>query len=374
MSYKVLIAISFCYISLTAVSQQLEKMILENWENGAWENRMRELPLYDNDGRLLKKEIAHWNASSEEWEDQTKTELARDENGILLFKETFKWIPELSAWQPSLKASYTVNDQNKPSYVLTEAYDENGWYNKSVDEYEYDASGNLVKKLLSRWDKAALAWTPYRKFDYRFEEDQMAGYSIYFWDNKMKEWQSYKRATYQYTEKEAIDHILYESWIDGVWKNHSIRRNIRDDEGALSVMEVEIFKQGLGIWQNLSHVDYVLTDFGKTSTSVFKKWQAEASNWENLQRFNYYYSEDGEMISEWTDSGKEMELFPNPAVERLTIRSLPKGTLTIVDALGKVVVQSENTENELQLDVSKWEIGIYSVRVDDKEVQQFVKQ
>ena len=80
------------------------------------------------------------------------------------------------------------------------------------------------------------------------------------------------------------------------------------------------------------------------------------------------------MMSEWMEITKDMELFPNPAVESLTIRSLPKGTLTILDALGKMVLQTENSDDEMQLDVSKWEMGVYSVRINGNEVQQFVKQ
>jgi hypothetical protein len=137
-------------------------------------------------------------------------------------------------------------------------------------------------------------------------------------------------------------------------------------------MEMDLFENES--WEKSSHADYELTDFGKISNTTSKKWQSGASNWENLQRSTYYYSKDGVMMSEWMEITKDMELFPNPAVESLTIRSLPKGTLTILDALGKMVLQTENSDDEMQLDVSKWEMGVYSVRINGNEVQQFVKQ
>ena len=107
---------------------------------------MQELPFYNEEGRLIRKEIAHWNSSSNQWEDQRKTEYQRDENGNLLSREIFKWNPELSTWKANQRASFSINDQNKPSNVLTEIRDENGWYNQSVDEYEYDANGDVIKR------------------------------------------------------------------------------------------------------------------------------------------------------------------------------------------------------------------------------------
>ncbi|MDG1334008.1 MAG: DUF3836 domain-containing protein [Crocinitomicaceae bacterium] len=73
---------------------------------------MQELPFYDEDGRVIRKEIAHWNATSNTWENQTKTEYQRDENGILLLREKFQWMLETSDWKANEKASFSVNDQN----------------------------------------------------------------------------------------------------------------------------------------------------------------------------------------------------------------------------------------------------------------------
>jgi hypothetical protein len=196
MNARFLIAFSLCFVSFTSISQQLKKMILENWKDGAWENRMQELPFFDEEGRMIRKEISHWSSSLNDWEDQTKTEYKRDDNGVLLCKETFKWNADISSWQISQRSSFSINDQDKPSSVLTEAKDENGWYNQMVDEYEYDLNGGLVKKQLSRWDKVSLSWVLYSKYDYVIEADKTAGYTIYFWDNNLNEWQSYKKATY----------------------------------------------------------------------------------------------------------------------------------------------------------------------------------
>ena len=375
MNSKSVILILACLISFSSLSQQLNKIVLENWNNGAWENRMQQLPSYDEEGRISKNEIAHWNSVLKVWEDQTKTVFSRDKNGNLLTRETFEWLEDQSIWQATIRSSYSINKQNKPATVLNEIRNEAGWVNQSIDEYTYDANGKMIERRNERWDKNLMSWVPSRKFNYVIESNRKAGYTIYFWESQLKEWQEYKKANYHYSEANNIESISFESWIDGEWKNHSIRRNAHDEQGMIHTMDVDLFDQSAEIWGKSSHVDYELTDFGKISKSTSKKWDGDLSVWNNLQKSTYSYSNDGDVIEEWSQSNESMEIFPNPAMESITIRSIPAGTIRIIDALGKVVLQTKNNDQEeMQLDVSKWEIGVYSVQVNGNEVQQFVKQ
>lgn len=375
MNVKSVISIVVCLISFSSISQQLNRMLLENWSNGAWENRMQRLPFYDEDGRLVRNEIAHWDAELKVWKDQTKTVFNRDENGNLLNREIFNWLEDQLVWEATIRASYSINDKNKPSSVLNEVRGKEGWYNKSIDEYKYDANENLLEKRSERWNKQLTAWVPEWKYNYVIDSDRTVGYTVNFWDNKVGEWQAYKKAVYHFSKDETIDHISIETWKEGSWKHYSVRRNFHDEEGVLNTTEVDKFDLTSETWLKGSHVEYELTDFDEISESINKKWNDGSSNWENLQRSTFYYLKDGKMIEEWSQDTRKMELFPNPAMESVTIRSIPVGTITIVDALGKIVFHTEDNEDEtMQLDVSKWEIGVYSVRVDGSEIQKFAKQ
>lgn len=348
-------------------------MLLENWSNGAWENTMQQLPSYDEKGRLIKNEIAYWNTELNLWEAKTKTIFNRDIDGNLLSRETLKWMPDQGIWQASIRANYTNNEFKKPSTVLNEVFDGNVWSNQSIEDLKYNGNGKMTEKLTERWNKQLLSWVPDRKFIYSIESDRTAGYIIYFWDNNLAQWQPHKKAKNVYVD-DAIDCILFDTWIDDAWEAQSIRKNTYDKEGALSELQVDDFETSTETWSKSSHVDFELTDFGKIAQSIHKKWNTESGNWENLQRSSYTYSKTGEMIEDWMDNNKQVELFPNPATETLTIRSLPKGKITVHDALGKVVFESDNTEPELKLDVTKWEIGVYTVQVNGNETEKFVKQ
>lgn len=374
MNIKSIIFTLICLFSFSSLSQQLNRMVLENWSDGAWENTMQQLPTYDDDGRILKNEVSHWNAELKVWENRSKTVCNRDENGILLNRETFDWQQDQSLWEATNRFSYSTNDQNKPINALYEERNEKGWYNKFIDENTYDSNGNLIQKQRERWDKQLMAWVPERKFDYTIQSNQRAGYTIYLWDKELEKWEEYKKAAFHFSEAKAVESISYYSWENGSWKQTSVRRNILNEEGVLSAMEVDNFDFESEAWSKISHVDYERTDFNKVSESTHKIWDDESSKWEKLQRSTFSYSEEGEMMEELSQEVKEMELFPNPAKENLTIRTVPVGKLTIVDALGKTMIQFENAEKEIQLDVSEWEAGMYSVQVDGNEVQEFIKQ
>ncbi|WP_228851156.1 T9SS type A sorting domain-containing protein [Aegicerativicinus sediminis] len=88
-------------------------------------------------------------------------------------------------------------------------------------------------------------------------------------------------------------------------------------------------------------------------------------------------SESGQFIAQF---GNEFTISPNPATTKLNInlKSIQPNThLTIIDVLGKKVLSKEISELETTIDVSRWNAGVYLVRIsNDKETQtkRFVKQ
>lgn len=77
---------------------------------------------------------------------------------------------------------------------------------------------------------------------------------------------------------------------------------------------------------------------------------------------------------------QDFSISPNPATTKLNIKlkSIEANThLTIIDVLGKKVLSKEIAELETTIDVSRWNAGVYLVRIsNDQETQtkRFVKQ
>lgn len=375
MPTKFLVFSLFVFSTWYVSSQQLQGLLLENWVDGAWENRMEQLPFYSEDGRLLKSEIAHWNQQKQVWEKKTKTEFKRDENGNLVRKELSDWSEETESWIEAKRTNYTLNAFDKPITVFNEVRTEFGWENQSIEESIYDENGKLIEKIIQRWHNDQVAWIYDRKFIYEFNVMQVQGYSIFTWDKLNSRWQPYSKATYLYGEDNSLQSINYQMWQAENWMDHSVRRNKKFDEGFLQLMEVEQFDPKSESWKNASRVEYSMTDFEKRDQAISKRWNEAEGTWVNLQRSTYTYSKDGQMMEDWLEENVTVTLFPNPTTDKIVLQSLPTGTITILDAQGKIIQTITNNQlASCELDVSKWENGFYSVRVKDREVKQFVKQ
>lgn len=59
------------------------------------------------------------------------------------------------------------------------------------------------------------------------------------------------------------------------------------------------------------------------------------------------------------------ELFPNPAIDQVTIKATPGSTFAVNDAVGRVVYQNQTTANSQVLDVSSWARGLYVCRLNE---------
>jgi hypothetical protein len=69
----------------------------------------------------------------------------------------------------------------------------------------------------------------------------------------------------------------------------------------------------------------------------------------------------GETIAEGKN---EIELYPNPARTQITIKGLERGMLLeVLDLTGRMVHTEKVTTEQMQLNVAKWQTGLYLVRV-----------
>jgi hypothetical protein len=104
----------------------------------------------------------------------------------------------------------------------------------------------------------------------------------------------------------------------------------------------------------------------------------------------FQYNGDGTQngVSNWStlsvDSFREnngLKMYPNPTSDILNIEinsSITNGQIEVFDLLGKqVYVQSIASNDASQIDVSKWESGLYLVKITSEngnEIKRFIKQ
>ncbi|SDB24150.1 Por secretion system C-terminal sorting domain-containing protein [Flavobacteriaceae bacterium MAR_2010_188] len=95
---------------------------------------------------------------------------------------------------------------------------------------------------------------------------------------------------------------------------------------------------------------------------------------------NFHFLEVQTVTAEQDAPAKDFTISPNPSSSKLNLR-LPsideKTTLTVLDVLGKKIYSKELDQLITNVDVSRWNNGVYLVRITTEKTTQtkrFVKQ
>lgn len=88
---------------------------------------------------------------------------------------------------------------------------------------------------------------------------------------------------------------------------------------------------------------------------------------------SYYDVLIDEALLTVTEIKNEITLFPNPANESVTLKSLCLGTVSVYNVLGQKVDEFEANGNELRINTSSYESGIYFVKSGEKTMRFVVK-
>jgi hypothetical protein len=82
-------------------------------------------------------------------------------------------------------------------------------------------------------------------------------------------------------------------------------------------------------------------------------------------------------ITDYTEQINDLKIYPNPATNKITIESLQKATIEILNIQGQLLKTITTTGNKTNIDVSAFPIGMYFVKVKTEkgiEVKKFIKE
>lgn len=308
-----------------------------------------------------------------EWENQSETTFQRNENGRVVCREMKLWDANSEAWTPSQRSDYSLDIDGNATTILTTVYREEKWQNHQNERSEYDTDNRLTAKVTQGWDENAGEWQNERQYLYEFSTDQLSHYSIDYWNKTLETWENYKKVEYEFTAQNCVVSRQDFSWLDGNWLLSSVQKYDYDTANNVTAVNVENFNHESQLFEQTNRVEYQLNEYRKLDESRTQKWMD--GNWTNVQRFTYTYSDQEEIVEYSAFEGIQMELFPNPTVRLISLNSVPKGKISILDETGRVVKMIENKEEEtITIDVSDWQSGTYSVKLSNGEIQKFVKK
>ena len=72
-------------------------------------------------------------------------------------------------------------------------------------------------------------------------------------------------------------------------------------------------------------------------------------------------------VSSVNDSEAEQQVYPNPTTGMVTVKAAGMSRLTVLNALGQVVMDAEAESDEVSLDLSSYQVGLYLIRVETAE-------
>ena len=127
-----------------------------------------------------------------------------------------------------------------------------------------------------------------------------------------------------------------------------------------------------GVMSSLNEPAAVMSTTGQTlkgpyacGTEVQFTVHDMSNNMQTAMTSPVYTMACGVGIGETIAEGKnEIELYPNPARTQITIKGLERGMLLeVLDLTGRMVHTEKVTTEQMQLNVAKWQTGLYLVRV-----------
>jgi hypothetical protein len=159
----------------------------------------------------------------------------------------------------------------------------------------------------------------------------------------------------------------------------AVRQSIASmDLNAATVIPIELLSDSTGIvtvstaeFSGLSGGTYYLVD--EMTTEVYP--YTPESTYQFFLNANEPYSLSLRMNNVTginISKASQFEIFPNPATDRVTIKTSGTGTLEILNTLGQVVITQPATETN-ELNLAKLAKGVYTVRFNGTSKKFFVK-
>lgn len=118
--------------------QDVETAIVQNWDNANWDNLIRQLKSYDNEGNLLSVAQQTWNPNYQMWESLTLEKHDFDTNGRAIQTTQLLWNNDNQSWTNANQQTY-IYDDNRLKAIINQYWNEIDriWENDSKSIFTY---------------------------------------------------------------------------------------------------------------------------------------------------------------------------------------------------------------------------------------------
>jgi hypothetical protein len=146
--------------SYTYDGDQLSEDIYQEWENGAWENEMKEVYNYNGDVTT----VLYWDWNGNNWTSDELYTYTRTDNTIELVMQYMQG----GAWQNDEKEIITLNFDERVTEILNQDWVGSSWVNDELTTYNYEGDV-FPTKTVKEWNGSE--WENDLKFEYTYDDN-----------------------------------------------------------------------------------------------------------------------------------------------------------------------------------------------------------
>ncbi len=271
-----------------------EQIIYQQWQNGDWRNKRRQLFSYNADGELETQTLELWNEDNSSWEGAFRRQWSYAPNGFNI------------------------------SELTTQRWENNNssWGNVSRRQFFYNNAGFWQGTVFQEWDAGAGVW------------------------------QNQSRELHQLNAQNNMDNLLFQLWNGAEWESR-VRETTRMNNRSLSTV-IEQRDLASGEWERVTRYGTLFSPDGRVLEDIRNQvWEDNAQEWLNDSttiRYTHYWSEV--MVSaEEREAGAALCKVPNPYQPGMPIScasGMPGQPLDVrlYDLLGRQLYQAQTHSPE----------------------------
>ena len=184
-------------------------------------------------------------------------------------------------------------------------------------------------------------------------------------------WDTTGRQLFTYDINNNRTNTLSQGWNNSIWINSSQSLYTYDASNNQTSYTHQTWVGN--VWKNQYWYQFTFDADNNMLSEIWQQWYV--NNWINIDSLRYYYGSVAGIIG--VDKTSKIILSPNPATTQFSVSSRHGiiKEIEIYDVLGqKVFSEQLSTDNyQLTVDVSKWNSGMYFVKVRGEKIEAVVK-
>lgn len=281
-----------------------------------------------NENNLLSLETEYyWFPDSSQWLVAYKTEYFYDENWNLTEEISSYWNEYEQLWQEGNKIEYFYDENNILLYEIYSSFNADAWVPNSKNEYTYDESGNLIQEIYYEADGILKEWIMSDKAEYTYNENDDLTEEIFsYYEIENAQWLPDYKGDYTYNTTYSFNELLLPN----------------------------VFSY------DLLYFNHMLESFNSYT------WSDELKGWIDDGAGSCYYSEYDINASIATQIIKNVQIYPNPAVNYVMINMEKAGPcqFELYDISGRKVLSENILNNKVDLSGTGNGLYFYVVTID----------